>query len=48
MGNKKGETFPTPHAGNGSKDSQWWSSALSLTILSWRNTMVIKILDLGV
>jgi hypothetical protein len=21
---KNGETFPVPHAGNGSKDSKWW------------------------
>jgi hypothetical protein len=37
-GRKKREAFPVPHAGNGSKDSKWWSPTPSFILESWGNT----------
>jgi hypothetical protein len=32
MGKRKEETFPVPHIENGSKDSKWWTTSLSLAL----------------
>jgi hypothetical protein len=35
---EKGETFPAPHAGNGSRDSKWQPPSLSLILAeNWGN-----------
>jgi hypothetical protein len=37
-GERKRETFPVSHAGNGSKDATWWPPSLSLILESWGST----------
>jgi hypothetical protein len=44
---KERETFPVPHAGNGSKDSKWWPPTPSFILESWRKYTWSKIMGLG-
>jgi hypothetical protein len=37
-GDKKRETLSVLQAGNGSKNSKWWSLSLSLIVESWGGT----------